>query len=79
MMKSRLQVLFNGHTRHQPDILECSHQAFYRDFVWRSAGEILSSEEDLSPVWPQDPGHEVENGRFPGPIRADQANELSFI
>ena len=41
--------------------------------------DILSLEEDLSPVTPKMTGDEIEQSRFPSAVRADDRYNLPFL
>ena len=71
------EVLEQRQVVEQLDALPCARQAVPRTRVRRQGGQILSVQLDL-PARGDEAADRVDEGRLPGPVRADQADELTL-
>ena len=68
-------VVEDRHVLEEPDGLERPGDATSHDRVGAEADDALALEEDLSLVGGEQARDHVEEGRLPGPVRADQAHD----
>src|SRR5512139_349850 len=78
-MKRCEHILKHGEIGEKGVQLKSAPYSQLRNDVRLLAGNILLIENDLSRGRWQNAGHEIKKGGFAGPIRADQADDLSLL
>src|SRR5215467_4312337 len=78
-MQAAEHVVDDGHSTEELDVLECAGQPVIDDSMAWIAQQVVPVEQDLTRVRRVHPGDAVEQGRFPGPIWADQPEDRAFL
>ena len=77
-MRADQDVVHDAEIAEDAAELEGARDAFGCQRFRRKPGDIAPFETDFAGVWPVEPGHEVEQRRLAGAIRADDADEVAF-
>ena len=72
-------VVEDGHRRKELNVLERARDAPAHDPVRGRAEEALAVEDDLAGIGPVEPGDDVESGRLPRAVGADQPGDLTLL
>ena len=76
-VRAHQHVVEDRHRAEQLEVLERPRDPANDDAVRRGLEECLSLELDFAAVRVVQPGDKVEDGRLPGAVRADQADDLA--
>src|SRR3974390_1840094 len=77
-MQSDHEVIVDRIIRENAGALKSADQTEVGDFMRFQSVQRRSAIADRAMSWPEKTGDDVEGGRFPGAVRSDQADDLSF-
>ena len=69
-------VVENAERTEETDVLKCAGDAAGGDAVGTVTDDRFAGESDPASGWPVDAGDQIEDGRFAGAVRADEADEF---
>jgi hypothetical protein len=75
--RGQRDVLEHGQVLEEPEVLERAGEASARHVLWMGMRQILVAEQHRASDGVHQPGHDVEQRRLSGTVRADHADDLA--